>query len=68
MVDDEASALRSLERGLSRELPEYRLLTAETQIHAFATAKEERPEVAVLDLSLVPEEGPESGFALLADL
>ena len=65
VVDDDKSAVSTLVRALSTELRNTSFHVASGVEEALVLARNERPEVAVLDLSLNPEEGVESGFSLL---
>lgn len=67
-VDDDRTSLESLVRAVvGGGLPaSYR--TAGTANETLRVVEEERPHVVILDLSLEPLRGVESGFALLSDI
>jgi len=68
LVDDDQTALRSLESSLARRLPDYKFYQAANSEKALQIANDLRPEVCVVDLSLNNQEGPESGLNLISKL
>ncbi|MCB0323320.1 MAG: sigma-54-dependent Fis family transcriptional regulator [Bdellovibrionales bacterium] len=68
LVDDDEAALRSLERSLARLAPETRVHTATSAERALTLAAEHRPQAAVVDLTIDPVIGPESGLDLIGRL
>lgn len=68
LVDDDRDAVRALATALRRRDPEFDLFESSSAAEALKIARAERPEAAVVDLSLDPDIGPESGLELLAAL
>lgn len=68
LVDDDQTALRSLESSLTRRLPDYKFYQAANSEKALQIANDLRPEVCIVDLSLNNQEGPESGLNLISKL
>lgn len=67
-VDDDEASIRSLISSLRRLGTEFEFLSTGSTQEAITTAKKEQPEVAVIDLSIEPSRGPESGYELLDEL
>lgn len=67
-VDDEPAAIRSLIRRLSERSPNYSCLEANTPQEALRLAETHSPAACVIDLSVEPNRGPESGYELLEQL
>lgn len=68
LVDDDGDALTSLARALKVQLPSFQFHGAARREQALALLAERRPHVAVLDLSIDPTRGVESGFTLLTEI
>ena len=68
LVDDDIDATKALMRSLERRDCVYNFYTASTTLEALEHARQSCPEVAVVDLSLDPNLGPESGLYLLREL
>jgi DNA-binding NtrC family response regulator len=68
LVDDDLSAISALVRAFKRKGAAYSFHTAQNSSEALTIAQQHLPEVAIVDLSLDPAIGPESGFALIEDL
>ena len=68
IVDDEPEVARTLERALKRKGLESEILIAEDEEIALETIEQKSPEVILLDLTLNPKVGPESGLKLLDDI
>jgi ActR/RegA family two-component response regulator len=64
-VDDDLAATTTLIRALERSGANYTYLTTPSADRAKELCTTVKPEVAVLDLSLNPAEGPESGLRLV---
>lgn len=67
-VDDERSAVDSIVRSLKRQGGDFSSLLAHSENEALLLAKQHGVEVAVVDLTLDPSVGPESGFTLINQL
>lgn len=67
-VDDEVTVLRSIIRGIQRRTPELECHAAVCESEALSMARKFDPEVIVVDLSLDPEVGAESGISLITKL
>ena len=67
-VDDELDHIEQLFRSLSKRGAEFGKLKAFTEHQAISLQADHHPEVAVVDLSLDPLIGPESGFSLISKL
>jgi len=68
LADDDATALRSMSQSLARREPSFIQFTANSAAEALSIAAKERPDAAVVDLSIDPAIGPESGLALISQL
>lgn len=68
LVDDDKTASEALIRSLKRRGASYDFHLAENRDQALRLAEDLSPEAIVLDLSLDPIQGPESGLALIGDL
>jgi DNA-binding NtrC family response regulator len=68
IVDDEPEVARTLERALKRKGLESEILIAENEELALETLELKSPEVILLDLTLNPKIGPESGLKLLDEI
>lgn len=68
LVDDDQDALVSLARALGSHLQGISIVAATSEESAFKQLGREFPNVSVIDLSLNPREGVESGFRLLKKL
>ncbi len=68
LVDDDQTALRGLASALTRRGPAFDFIESSTASGALERARAEKPEAAVVDLSLDPSAGPESGLELLRRL
>ena len=68
LADDDEAALRSLRKSLGRRGQSFEFLEAHSAEQALNTVKQQRPLAAVVDLSIDPVEGPESGLRLIAEL
>ena len=68
LIDDDESATRTLSRQLGRHNENLRLLSVSTAIEAEKLLSQSQPEVVILDLSLDPFVGPESGLELLSSI
>jgi len=66
LIDDDREALLSLVRALKSVLPDIQMHAASTVEVAIEMTTAIAPQCIVLDLSLDPAQGVESGFALLA--
>ena len=67
-VDDDEASTRTLVNSLKRRGADFILLTATSASEALRVLKSEHPEVAVVDLSLNPDEGPQSGLTLVSEI
>ncbi len=67
-VDDDGEASSLLIRSLIRKGIDYECEYTKTEQEALTFAQTNPPEVAVLDLSLDPTIGPESGLALIGKI
>lgn len=67
-IDDDQTTLESVVRAAVSFGLEATCRTARTAADALALLENERPHVVVLDLSLDPQSGVESGFSLLAEI
>jgi DNA-binding NtrC family response regulator len=67
-VDDDPDLLQSLARSISPLIAPYRLTATSSVEQALATARLERPSVAVIDLCIDEKRGVDSGFSLLGEL
>lgn len=67
-VDDDEIFCRSNIASIRRRWDTFQPLSAHTQASALALAEEHAPRVAVLDLAIIPAEGPQSGLRLLGQL
>jgi DNA-binding NtrC family response regulator len=68
LVDDEPEVARSLQKALERRDADFTIRLAHTKHEALADFKKHKPEVVILDLTIAPSEGPESGLSLLDSL
>lgn len=68
LVDDDEAAIRSLQRSLERLSAPYNFIVAHDEERALSLLAEHRTDAAIVDLTLVPEEGPESGLRLIGRL
>ena len=68
LIDDDLDSTHALVRSLERRGADYDFYIADTATKALEYAKEKQPEAAVVDLSLDPRLGPESGLYLLREL
>lgn len=68
LVDDDGEALLSLARALGSVQAGVRIEAAGSVAKALEAAQGLRPDVAVIDLSIEPAKGVESGFELLQKL
>ena len=68
IIDDEAVPTRSLIRSLEREAPDITYLSAQNAEQGFRAISQYRPHVVILDLSLDPAIGPESGLSLIQEI
>lgn len=66
-VDDDRAATRALIRSLGAA-PGYKTLEAESATAAVHAANQSRPQAAVVDLSIDPDRGPQSGLELISEL
>ena len=64
-VDDDTEAALALIRSLERRTNDFNFKHAENAERALEIFNKERPDVAVVDLTLDPAQGPESGFSLI---
>ena len=67
-VDDDETSLRALVQRLKRKVANLSIDTAQSAQVALSIATQFRPEVAVVDLSIDPTIGVESGEKLIEDL
>ncbi len=67
-VDDDAQATQTLIRSLNRYQPSFQCHHASNASEALRLTSTLSPEVAIVDLSLIPQIGPESGFSLITQL
>ena len=67
-VDDDTQATRSLVSRIQKRSCSHTCHIAHTSEDAIKLFRQVRPEVAVVDLSLDPRRGPESGLALIEKL
>ncbi len=67
-VDDDETTVRALVRSLERRAPPWESLITHTAADALSILQAQHPEVAVVDLSLDPALGPESGLALVESI
>ncbi len=67
-IDDDAAATGVLVRALKRRGACFGFHSATNSTEAFALAQGLLPQVAVVDLSLDPSSGPESGLTLIEQL
>ncbi|OVE80304.1 hypothetical protein BVY02_00790 [bacterium J17] len=67
-VDDDKPSVDGLTRGVQRRAESFDCRAAYSAEEALHLAKTHLPHVAVVDLSLNPEMGPESGLRLVSDL
>ncbi len=68
LVDDDESASRSLQRSLETHCPRFSFFSCQEAKAALRLAKSKRPSAAVVDLTIDPELGPESGLNLISEL
>lgn len=68
LVDDDAAAVRSLSRALGQQLEAASIFAATTAEKALELQQSHQPSVAVVDLSLDPSRGVESGLELIRTL
>ncbi len=67
-VDDDVASTRTLVNSLKRRGADFMALTASSASEALRVLESEHPEVAVVDLSLNPDEGPQSGLTLVSEI
>lgn len=65
IVDDEPEVARSLGKALERRGVDFEIEYAHTHKDAVSVFKKNKPEVAILDLTIDPSVGAESGLLLL---
>ena len=68
IVDDEVAHTRGLIRGLTAAGADYNFVQASDADTALNEARSTRPNAAIIDLSLDPHIGPDSGLALIPQL
>ena len=68
LVDDDSDVLITLSRALGQRLNKISIEAAPSSFRALSIATRVRPEAAIIDLSIEPERGVESGFELLHKL
>ncbi len=68
IVDDEPEVARSLGKALERRGADFQILYAHSSNEARAGFKKHKPEIVILDLTIDPSSGAESGLSLLDSL
>lgn len=68
LVDDDEESSQALIRSLSRKEKTFNFIYASNSEQALSKIKLKSPEVAIVDLSLDPSKGPESGLQLLGEI
>ena len=68
LIDDDVASTEAIARAVSAREPEAEIHCAHNQADALKFTQELDPVIVLLDLSLDPEVGPDSGLALLPEL